>query len=174
MIEPGFSSAVNSNSCSTARVLSDEGRSAATDPHKWDPQTRETADHSIPFVVACALHFGSVYVEHFDEEVLLDPELLELMDKIEVHLDPECEAAWPNATLNIVTVEMTEGHRHTVGTPHYLGHFRRPMSDGDIEDKFRRLTQNLLAPKQQEEAVEIIWDLENVEDIGKVFGKLLV
>lgn len=48
------------------------------------------------------------------------------------------------------------------------------MSDGDIEDKFRRLTQSLLAPQQQEEAVEIIWDLENVEDISKVFEKLVI
>ncbi len=146
----------------------------AGDPTRWRPKTRETADHSIPFVVACALHFGSVDVEHFDEEVLTDPELEVLMDKIEVKLDPECEAAWPEATLNIVTVELMDGRTQTVETPHYLGHFRRPMSDGDIEDKFRRLTQSRLAPKQQEEAIEIIWDLENVEDMSEVFGKLVI
>ncbi len=146
----------------------------AGDPTRWRPKTRETADHSIPFVVACALHFGSVYVEHFNEAVLLDPELIALMDKIEVQLDPECEAAWPDATLNIVTVKMMDGRTHTVETPHYLGHFRRPMSDEAIEDKFRRLTQSLLATKQQEEAIEIIWDLENIEDLSKVFRALVI
>jgi len=146
----------------------------AGDPTRWRPKTRETADHSIPFVIACALHFGSVYVEHFDEAVLMDPEIITLMDKTEVQLDPECEAAWPDATLNIVTVEMKDGRTHTVETPHYLGHFRRPMSDGDIEDKFRRLTRSLLTPSQQEEAFEIIWGLEDVEDISEVFGKLVI
>lgn len=146
----------------------------AGDPTRWRPKTRETADHSIPFVVACALHFGSVDIEHFEEDVIMDPKIIALMDDIEVQLDPDCEAAWPNATLNIVTVEMTDGRKHTVETPHYLGHFRRPMSDGELEDKFRRLTQSLLTPKQQEEAVEIIWDLENVEDISEVFGKLVI
>lgn len=146
----------------------------AGDPTRWRPKTRETADHSIPFVVSCALHFGSVGIEHFDEEVLMDPEIISLMDKIAVQLDPECEAAWPDATLNIVSVEMMDGRTHTVETPHYLGHFKRPMRDEDIEDKFRRLTQSLLTPEQQEEVVEIIWDLENLEDIGKVFGKLVI
>ena len=166
------------NSSNIQRVLVktfDHGFSVmAGDSTRWRPKTRETADHSIPFVVACALHFGFVDVEHFVESVLMDPEIIALMDKIEVQLDSECEAAWPDATLNIVTVEMMDGRTHTVETPHYLGHFRRPMSDEDIEDKFRRLTQSLLTPKQRDEVIEIIWDLENMEDISKVFGKLVI
>jgi 2-methylcitrate dehydratase len=146
----------------------------AGDPTRWRPKTRETADHSIPFVVACALHFGSVYIEHFEESVLFNPKILSLMDKIEVQLDPECEAAWPDATLNIVTVEMKDGRTHTIETPHYLGHFKRPMSDGDIENKFRRLTKDLLHPNQQEETFNIIWNLENVKDISKIFENMVI
>ncbi len=146
----------------------------AGDPTRWRPKTRETADHSIPFVIACALHFGSIDIEHFDKKVLMDPKIIALMDKVEVILDPECEAVWPDVTLNIVTVERTDGRTHSVKTPYYLGHFNRPMSDGDIEDKFRQLTQDLLNPQQQMEAIKIIWDLENVEDISEVFKKLAI
>jgi 2-methylcitrate dehydratase len=166
------------NSYEIRRVLVktfDHGFSVmAGDPTRWRPKTRETADHSIPFVVACALHSGSVGIEHFEEDVLMDPEIISLMDKIEVQLDPECDAAWPDATLNIVTVEMKDGRTHTVETPHYLGHFKRPMSDGDIEDKFRRLTKSLLTSKQQDELIEKVWDLDNVDDISEVFGKLVI
>jgi len=146
----------------------------AGDSTRWRPKTRETADHSIPFVVACALHFGSVDIEHFEERVLKDPEIIALMDKIEVQLDPECEAAWPDATLNIVTVEMIDGRKYTVDTPHYLGHFKRPTSDGDIEEKFRKLTHNLLTPNQQEDTFDTIWNLENLEDISKICGTLVI
>jgi len=146
----------------------------AGDPTRWRPKTRETADHSIPYVVACALQFGSVSLKHFEMEILEDPGLLELMDKIFVYNDPKCEAMWPYATLNIVTVEMIDGRTHTVETPHYLGHFRHPMSDRDIEEKYRQLTQGLLLPKQQEESAEIIWNLENLEEIRILFNKLII
>ena len=34
--------------------------SASSEPEKWDPKTRETADHSIPFLVAAAFQEGAV------------------------------------------------------------------------------------------------------------------
>ena len=69
----------------------------AGDPTRWRPETRETADHSIPYVVACALQFGTVEPAHFEDDVLRDPVLLDLMQRIEVVQDPECDAAWPEA-----------------------------------------------------------------------------
>ena len=57
-------------------------------PSRWRPETRETADHSIPFVVACALHFGSVVPAHFEDETMRAPELIDLMQKIAVEEDP--------------------------------------------------------------------------------------
>ena len=50
----------------------------AGDPTRWRPETRETADHSIPFVVACALRFGTLEPAHFEDDVLCDPVLLDV------------------------------------------------------------------------------------------------
>ena len=146
----------------------------AGDPTRWNPKTRETADHSIPYVVACALQFGSVEIEHFENEVLEDKKLVELMNKIKVYMDPECESAWPDAILNKVTVEMIDGRTHTIETPYYLGHFKQPMSDENIKEKFRKLTRDLILPEQQERFFKIIWDLENLEDIGEIFRQLVI
>ncbi len=101
----------------------------AGDPTRWQPQTRETADHSIPYVVACALTFDSVEPAHFAEDVLHSPELAEVMQKVKVELDPECQALWPEATMNTVTVETEEGTHHTARVPYHMGHYKRPMSD---------------------------------------------
>ena len=146
----------------------------AGDPTRWRPETRETADHSIPYVVACALHFGAVEPAHFHEEVLRRPELVELMQRVQVELDPECEAAWPDAILNVVTVEAADGRSHTARVPYHLGHPKRPMGDGDIEAKFRGLTRGLLTPRQQDAALEALWHLEEADDLGEVMALLVV
>jgi 2-methylcitrate dehydratase len=137
-------------------------------PNRWQPKTRETADHSIPYVVACALHFGTLDTTHFREDVLSKPELVNLMKKIEVELDPECEAAWPDAILNIVTVETTDGQSYTARVPHHLGHYKRPMSDRDIEEKFRGLCKSILTTQQQNKVLETIWRIDEFNDVSKV------
>jgi len=144
------------------------------DLSRWRPTTRETADHSLPYVVSCALKFGSVQIGHFDSEVLVDKTLIELMDKTTVNIDPECQSAWPDSTLNKVTVTMKDGRSHTEVISHYLGHFIHPMSDGEIKDKFCKLTHGLLLAEQQEGFFNIIEGLEDLNDISEIFRNLLI
>ena len=47
--------------------------SASTEPEKWDPQTRETADHSIPFLAAVGLRDGEVTPATFAPDRIADP-----------------------------------------------------------------------------------------------------
>ena len=76
------------------------------------------------------------------------------MQRIEVVQDPECDAAWPEAILNILTVQTSDGREHTATVPYYTGHFKKPMSDADIEDKFRRLASGLLDESHQQTALD--------------------
>ena len=149
-------------------------RIMAGDPTRWHPETRETADHSIPYVVACALRFGTLEPRHFEDDVLHDPELLALMQRIEVVRDPECDAAWPEAILNIITVETLDGREHTAKVPYYTGHYKRPMSDQDIERKFGRLTVDLLNDDQRASALANLWRLEETDDLPALMGQFVV
>lgn len=148
--------------------------SMAGHPTRWRPETRETADHSIPFVVACALRFGSVEPAHFSDEVMRAPESVDLMQKIAVELDPECEAAWPDANLSIVTVETEDGREHTARVPYHLGHARRPVGDVDIEAKFRGLAAGLLTDEQQTAALDALWHIDEADDLNAVLRRLVV
>jgi len=148
--------------------------SMAGHPSRWRPETRETADHSIPFVVACALRFGSVEPAHFSDEVMRAPESVDLMQKIAVELDPECEAAWPDANLSIVTVETEDGREHTARVPYHLGHARRPVGDVDIEAKFRGLAAGLLTEEQQTDALDTLWHVDEADDLSAVMRRLVV
>lgn len=156
------------------RTFESGKRIMAGDPTRWRPETRETADHSIPFVVACALKFGTLEPAHFEDDVLRDPMLLDLMQRIEVVQDPECDAAWPEAILNILTVRTSDGREHTASVPYYTGHFKKPMSDTDIEDKFRRLTTGLLDGSRQRAALDRLWGLDEETDLGRVMALMAI
>ena len=156
------------------RTFESGKRVMAGDPTRWRPETRETADHSMPFVVACALRFGTLEPAHFEDDVLRDPVLLDLMQRIEVVRDPECDAAWPEAILNILTVRTSDGRQHTVAVPYYTGHFKRPMSDTAIEDKFRGLTTGLLEEPRQQTALDRLWRLDEETDLGRVMASLVI
>jgi 2-methylcitrate dehydratase len=146
----------------------------AGDATRWRPQSRETADHSVPFVVAMALEHGRVEPAQFVDEVLQDARVQAAMDKVKVVLDPECDAAWPDAILNIVTVETTDGRSHTARVPYHLGHFKRPMSDADLEAKFRGLCRGLLTRAQQDIALAATWRLEAVTDLSEYLELFVV
>lgn len=146
----------------------------AGDPSRWKPKTRETADHSIPYVIACALHFGSVEPKHFMEEMIGNPQLLTLMNKVKVSLDPDCDALWPDAIQNIVTVETTEGGEYTATTLHHLGHYQNPISDSGIEEKYRSLSKGLISSKQQGESLMTLWNIEELTNLRKIMKLLTI
>ena len=58
--------------------------SAGNDPNKWDPQTRETADQSLPYLIAVALTDGEITPESFDDHRLHDAALRPLMARISI------------------------------------------------------------------------------------------
>jgi 2-methylcitrate dehydratase len=156
------------------RTFQNAIRAMAGDPSRWYPKTRETADHSIPYVIACALHFGSVETKHFMEEMISNPHVLSLMGKVKVSLDPDCDALWPDAIQNIVTVETTEGREYTANTPHHLGHYQNPISDNGIEEKYRSLCKEHFSPEQQEESLKALWNIEKFDNLRKVMELLTI
>jgi 2-methylcitrate dehydratase len=68
---------------------------AVREPEKWNPQTRETADHSIPYLVAVVLHDGVVTPASFNPQRIHDPALRSLISKMTIDPNPEFPAAIP-------------------------------------------------------------------------------
>jgi len=81
--------------------------------------------------------------------MLHNPDLLNLMDKIKVELDPTCQDAWPGSNLNFLIVENTDRLKYKAEIPHHLGYYRLLMSDHDIEMKFRKLCKNFITPRNK-------------------------
>ncbi|MBP1449669.1 MAG: MmgE/PrpD family protein [Thermoproteus sp.] len=141
------------------------------DPEKWDPHTKETADHSIMWITAAALLWGPIRIEHYRN--VRDPNVLSLMKRIEVKVDPELDKMYPKAHPNRITVITKSGARYTEQVDYAKGHPRNPMSDAELEQKFMENTVGILPREAQKKALEIVWGLEN-RYIGELLEALAI
>ncbi|MFC1533370.1 MmgE/PrpD family protein [Thermodesulfobacteriota bacterium] len=140
----------------------------AGDPEKWHPKNRETADHSIPYVIAVALMFGGVEVHHFSQDYLHNTQLIELVQKVKVTPSEECNRMMPEANVGIVEVATKSGQKFSERVDYHRGHPKNPMNDGDIEKKFLSLTRDHLNSERSKSILDLIWNLEQVEDINQL------
>jgi 2-methylcitrate dehydratase len=142
------------------------GADILSDPNKYKPETKETADHSLPYVIAAALVDGKVLPKSFDEEKLKDPVIWDLLDKIKVVADPEIDALFPQVKRARVRITTTSGDRHTAQTDVAKGAPEDPLTDEEIVAKFRANATDVLNPAQQDRAIEATWRFENTSNMG--------
>jgi 2-methylcitrate dehydratase len=139
-----------------------------SEPAKWDPQTRETADHSMPYLLAVALVDGNITPSTFTLERIRDPGLRPLMDKIKVSENPEYSQAYPGSRMTDIEVITKSGEKLLERATYPKGDPRNPLTDQEVEDKFLRLCQEVLTTRQSQAARATLWRLEDVPDIGRV------
>ena len=144
-------------------------RNAAGEPEKWDPKTRETADHSLPYVVAVALTDGALTPASFDEKRIGDPLLRPLMHKIEVSEDPEATRNYPAQQQARMEIELRSGRRLTRSANYPKGHSRNPLTDSELEWKFLSLTSGILSRSRQQTLLERLWRFDELENLDPLF-----
>lgn len=142
-----------------------------TGEHHWNPHSRETADHSIPYVVAAALMDGTVTPRQFDDAHLSSPALRALLAKIEVVANGEFTRAYeklPVEHRTRVHVAMRGGERFTGEAGGELGDLSERKSDEQISEKFRGLTEEFLGAARAKAILERLWTLETLRDVAPV------
>jgi len=141
-------------------------RKPSWDAAKLTPKDRETADHSFPYCIAVAMLDGDCGPAQFTAEKLADPAVRDLMARIELATDPALNALFPESFGTAIKVTMRSGevYESVCRTP--PGHPRNPLSDAQIEAKFRRLSEGKLEPAAMDRAVGAVWDLERCGDLG--------
>lgn len=137
-------------------------RVMAGSPAKWHPTTHETADHSIPYATAVILLYGTIDDHYYDDPYLHDPGLLALVER--VHCFPSDCADSREKDCNVCDFELVlkSGERKTVRVEYTRGHWRNPMSDAEMADKFRSLARRQLAAAQTEALLAQLWSLEKL------------
>jgi 2-methylcitrate dehydratase len=144
----------------------------ASDPERWTPKSRETADHSVPFCVAAALLDGNITSATFDSRRFLDGDVVQLMSKVELREDPEFTKQYPEVWNCRITAETSRGERRLAHVKYPKGHPKAPFTDSEVEAKFTELAQPLLRVDRCRSFLDFAWHLEEARDIGELF-KLL-
>ena len=143
-------------------------RLMAGDPDKWEPTTRESADHSMPYTVAVALLLGEVEEKHFGERYLNDEAIRALTRKVKAKSTEEADARMPEAMLCRMEIEMKDGQRHRTAVEYHRGHWKNPMSDAEVQTKFRKLAAEVLKPDRADQLLERLWQLDELPDAGEI------
>lgn len=137
------------------------------DPSRWAPATRETADHSLPYVVAVALLDGAVTAQSFAPGKLTDPAVAALMKKISVTEDAGLSARYPQASAGRVDLRLSSGETLTREVHYPKGHAMNPLTDAEVEAKFRELFAQCGNPAQCESALDALRNLDQVKNVGR-------
>jgi 2-methylcitrate dehydratase len=146
----------------------------ASDPEKWAPKLRETADHSVPFCVAVAMLDGDITSDSFASERFLDADVIDLMAKIALREDPEFTRQYPAKWNCRIVAETLAGVRHEVHVAYPKGHPENPFSDTEVEEKFLRLAEPLLGMPRCQAFIEWAWRLDEADNIGEMFSLLAI
>ncbi|HEX2829130.1 MAG TPA: MmgE/PrpD family protein [Burkholderiales bacterium] len=141
-----------------------------SEPEKWRPTTRETADHSLPYMLAVALSDGDISVASFSEERIRDPKLPPLMDRIRISENEEFTRKCPESMECRIEVVDTRGRRFVEAGSHPKGHAKNPMSEAEVETKFRKLCAGLVTDARRDAIEEAVWSLGDARDIGDVLN----
>ena len=140
------------------------GADILSDPSKYKPTTKETADHSLPYCIAVAVAKGNVLPSDFEEDALRDPLVWSLLDKIKVVANPEIDALFPKVKRAIVTIKTPQGE-FKKQEDFAKGQPERPLSDEEIISKFKANSEKKISSSRMEKIIKAIQELENIDNI---------
>src|SRR5436189_3317255 len=114
-----------------------------SDPSKYDAHTKETADHSLPYVIAAALAERQVTPVQFEMKKIMDPAIRAQLKKVEVVADPEIEKVFPALQRVVVNITTIEGRTFSRQLDYPKGDPRNPLTDAEVEEKFAALAEGV-------------------------------
>lgn len=136
------------------------------DPSKYDPRSKESADHSLPYVIAAALVDRQVTPVQFEQERIMSDDIRSQMSKVEVVADPEIEAVFPEFQRVIVTISTTDGREFVKQLDYPKGDPRNALTDTEIEEKFDALADPVMSKDAQKRLKDAVWHVQDMDSIS--------
>lgn len=143
------------------------------DPAKYRPESRETADHSLPYCIAAAIVDKKITTQSFSDEKLNDPRIIEVIDKIKGEPSIEFEKMFPAKQPSKVVIKTKDGKEYSEYMEYPKGDPREPMTIEDLDNKFAGLAEGTLSPERQTAIKDMIFNCESMT-IGDFMGKLKI
>jgi 2-methylcitrate dehydratase len=142
----------------------------ADSPDKWQPRTHETADHSMPYAAAVALMYGTVEEQYYEDPYLHDQRLLDLVGRVRCLPSDEADRVEREMNLCDLEVVLKSGQRKNVRVEYHRGHWKNPMTDAELEEKFRSLALKQMRPAQTDDLLRLLWALDSLPQAGTIIA----
>ncbi|MCK4296222.1 MAG: MmgE/PrpD family protein [Candidatus Marinimicrobia bacterium] len=144
------------------------------DPHKYKPDSRETADHSLPYCLAAAIVDRQITTNSFSEEKLKDPKIRAVINKIRGDASVEFEKMFPAKQPSKVIIRTNKGEEFSQYLEYPKGDPREPMTDEDIAEKFNALSSKVLNSERQKEIRYAIFNFEKLNTMESFMEMLTI
>ena len=174
----------DTTSIAEVRVFAEEGaydHLVAIRDDPWHPFSRETADHSLPYIVAAAVLEGEVTTRSFAPPVVNDPARQRFLQTVKVQPAPELgtiaggkHARAAAGYLSRVEIETTDGTVvHGEAKP-FPGHPRAPFSDDDFSSKLRENAEPFLGAEQTARLTAFLFAIDQTGTVRELTSHLAV
>ena len=145
----------------------------AKDPEKWDPKTRETADHSLPYTVSAALVDNIITQNSFSQDKISNKEIRRLLKSTTLNENAELSEGYPDGIPNRIIIHTNSGiFKSEVKYPR--GHANNKMNRSEILSKFSKNTQNCYSANKINDIADKIFDIDTCKTISNIFEELKI
>jgi len=130
---------------------------------KRSPRSGLEGKFSVYHAAAVSIIHGAAGEAQFSDAVVRDPRVIALRERVSAAEDRAI-----GRTEARVVMRLRDGRRLERHVAHALGTLERPMSDADLEAKFRGLVEGVLPERRIGELIAACWSLESLEDAGEI------
>jgi 2-methylcitrate dehydratase PrpD len=131
------------------------------------------AQMNVAYAVAVALLDGDVLVEQFSVQRINSDDVWDLIDRTETHHQPAYDQLPVTERLTTqVRITLTDGSTHAATVAHPRGNGDHALTNSEIRDKYRKLTNRVISSDRQAAIERAFLDLESVDDIGELMALL--
>jgi 2-methylcitrate dehydratase len=145
-----------------------------SEEEKWKPETRETADHSLPYITGIALIDGEVTDKQFDPKRFMDPKIWKFLETVTVERNAELSSIYAEAVANIVHVKLKDGRTLTKRVDYPLGNAKNPVSDDELVGKFNALVVPKIGDAAAKRIVDLGWKLDQATGAGDLMQACVI
>lgn len=131
-----------------------------------NPRTAFEAQFSLPYCVSVMLIQGSARLEAFSQERLSDPRIRELMERVELAVDPGADAAYPGKRAAAIEILTADGRSLRERASTRKGDPDNPLTDAELEEKFHESVDPVIGRLAGKSLLQALWRIDALADVS--------
>lgn len=137
-------------------------------------QTKEEADHSLPYMVAAAVLDGTLTPAQYQLKRILQEDVQKLLRKVEIKPSDFYSEQFPERMPCHLSVRLKDGQVFQKVKVDYEGFYTRPMPWNKVVEKFERLAALHVEPSHRKEIAEAVGVLDTIRvgDLTELLGRI--